>query len=415
VLLRGDRLVKGPAYGKPADAADPRADDWPTYRHDTRRTGSTAAAGPARLKPLWSGEVGANPPAEWSAEWDRKDGGRLSAPVVAEGLALVSASDRHRLVALDAKTGERRWSFTAGGRIDSPPTVHRGLCLLGARDGWVYCLRAGDGELVWRFRAAPDERRVLAYGQLESPWPVVGGVLVYEGLAYFAVGRHSASDGGVFVGALEPATGRLVWAERPAKYPGVPDVLTGEDGTVQMSLWQFDARSGKNGPTKEDRLRGGRLGLLNDAWYDRPIAMRKNLQAWVADDSAGQMLAFNDRVTCVFTACTKLAGGNGKMSGHASLSGELADGRDWTVKMPLGVRLRAMALTPERLYVAGLLADEKSDDPPSPVVRAYALADGKLLGEAALDGPPVHDGLIVAGGRVYVATEGGRLTCLGEK
>ena len=44
---------------------------------------------------------------------------------------------------------------TAGGRIDTPPTIADGLCLFGSHDGWVYCLRAADGRLAWRFRAAP--------------------------------------------------------------------------------------------------------------------------------------------------------------------------------------------------------------------------------------------------------------------
>jgi hypothetical protein len=37
--------------------------------------------------------------------------------------------------------------------------------------------------LVWRYRAAPLERRIVVRGQLESPWPVAGGVIVVDGLA----------------------------------------------------------------------------------------------------------------------------------------------------------------------------------------------------------------------------------------
>jgi hypothetical protein len=180
-----------------------------------------------------------------------------------------------------------------------------------------------------------------------------------------------------------------------------------------MAAWEFDAKSGKHGPAKEARLRGGRLSLLNDAWYQRPIAMRKNLQLWTADEEAGQMLVFNDQAACTFRACTSVAGGNGKMSGYALLSGKGERGQEWTVKLPLGVRVHAMALTPQRLYVAGLLSDQK-DPPATYAVRIYSLEDGKLQGQAALDSPPVHDGLVIAGGRVYVATEGGKLICLGE-
>ena len=51
------------------------------------------------------------------------------------------------------------------GRIDSPPTVYEGKVLFGSRDGCVYCLRASDGKLVWRFRAVAEGGRVLLFPQ----------------------------------------------------------------------------------------------------------------------------------------------------------------------------------------------------------------------------------------------------------
>ena len=60
--------------------------------------------------------------------------------------------------------------------------------LFGSADGYVYCLRASDGELVWRFRGAPRDERLVAFEQLESLWPVHGTVLVQDGAAYFAAG-----------------------------------------------------------------------------------------------------------------------------------------------------------------------------------------------------------------------------------
>ena len=46
--------------------------------------------------------------------------------------------------------------------------------------GWVYCLRMEDGTLIWRFRAAPMDKRLIAYEQVESLWPVHGSVLIHE-------------------------------------------------------------------------------------------------------------------------------------------------------------------------------------------------------------------------------------------
>jgi len=114
--------------------------------------------------------------------------GPLTAPVCADGRVFVARPDAHEVVALDAADGHVHWRFVANGRVDTPPTLRQGLCLFGCRSGWVYCLRATDGCLVWRLRAAPRDERIVAHGQLESPWPVPGSVLVVDGVAYFAAG-----------------------------------------------------------------------------------------------------------------------------------------------------------------------------------------------------------------------------------
>ena len=194
------RLQRGPAYDavsnlKPA-ISDPS--DWPMYRHDPSRFGSTTAAVPAAVKPIWQAALG----------------GRLTPPVEAGGVVLVAARDADAVHAFDAKDGRPLWSFTAGGRIDSPPTVHEGLVLFGSADGWAYCLRASDGALAWRFRAAPENRYVGAFGRIESAWPVHGSVLVLGGIAYLTAGRSTYLDGGTYAYGLDPKTGRVVHQAR---------------------------------------------------------------------------------------------------------------------------------------------------------------------------------------------------------
>ena len=84
-----------------------------------------------------------------------------------------------------------------------------GLAVLGCRDGWVYAFRASDGQLAWRLRAAPEERLIVDDGQLESAWPVNGSVLVVNGTVYFAAGRSSQLDDGIYLYGLDAATGRV--------------------------------------------------------------------------------------------------------------------------------------------------------------------------------------------------------------
>lgn len=161
---RSERLEKGPAYGEhelsdlqPA-ASSLQPSSWPTFRGNPARSGWTPSPVPADLKPAWQTPIG----------------GRLSSPVVADGKLLVASVDEHTVHALDAKTGVAAWSYTTGGRVDSPPTVYRGRAIFGSADGYVYCLRVADGQLIWRFRAAPDDRRLVSFEQLESVWPVHG-------------------------------------------------------------------------------------------------------------------------------------------------------------------------------------------------------------------------------------------------
>ena len=168
--------------------------DWPTYRRDAARSGFTETVVPAELKREWSAEVG----------------GRLSAVVVAGGKLFVASIDTHTVHALDAGSGEAVWSYTTGGRVDSPPTIWQGRVLFGSTDGFVYCLRASDGELVWRFRAAPADLRMGMFQQLESVWPVHGSVLLRDGELWCVAGRSLFLDGGLRLIRLDPATGRLI-------------------------------------------------------------------------------------------------------------------------------------------------------------------------------------------------------------
>jgi len=192
------RLEKGPAFSEISNLKSPASpNDWPTYRHDNARTGATKSKAPPVL----------------AKRWEAKVGSRASPPVIAAGMVFVADVDGHGVCALNVADGHVVWRFTAEGRVDSPPTYYQGLLLFGSRDGSVYCLRAADGALAWRF--LPLERRVIcAYGQPESAWPICGSILIRDGLAYVAAGRNSFVDGGIFLYALEPRSGRVVHQKR---------------------------------------------------------------------------------------------------------------------------------------------------------------------------------------------------------
>lgn len=281
-----NRLTRGGAYGKiAAPAGTPAAGDWPTYRHDAGRSGSSASAVPANLQPAW----------------EQRLGGKLSSVVVADGRLYVAQVDQHTLHALDAKGGQIQWSFTTGGRIDSPPTVDRGRVLFGSADGCVYCLRATDGELAWRFRAAPHDLRLTAFEQIESVWPVHGSVLVKDDSVYFVAGRSNFLDGGLrfirlnietgekisetIIDDRDPETGaniqeRLQVLQMPV---GLPDVLSSDGKSIYMRSQQFDSTGKRLGlgpysgqaPVHAAVQKGetahlfAPMGFLDDTWFHR--------------------------------------------------------------------------------------------------------------------------------------------------
>lgn len=242
------RLQRGPAFASPVPHPSSfivhPSEDWPTYRHDAARSGSVKTTVPTDLKRVWQTDLG----------------GKLSSVVVAEGRLLVAAVEAHTVHALDAATGKPVWSFTTGGRVDSPPTMDRGRAFFGSADGWVYCLRVADGSLVWRFRAAPQDRRLVAYDQLESAWPVSGSVLLEKGALYFVAGRSAFLDGGLRVVRLDPETGRLlsetVIDDRDPETGknlqtkmqaqdmpvALPDILSSDGRSVYMRAQAFDMK-----------------------------------------------------------------------------------------------------------------------------------------------------------------------------
>lgn len=238
----GPRLERGPAYQRAGalPAAGASADEWATYRGSAERAGFTKAALPAALSRSWAASVG----------------GKVTSPVVAEGKLFVASVDAHTLYAFDSATGKPAWHFIAGGRIDSPPTVYRGRALFGCADGWVYSLRAADGALAWRFRAATADQQMVSYDQLESVWPVHGSVLVQGGALYCVSGRSMFVDGGLRLWRLDPESGRVLsetvlndrdatgksiqdyvsWLNMPT---ALPDILSSDGRYVYMRSQPF--------------------------------------------------------------------------------------------------------------------------------------------------------------------------------
>jgi len=423
----GNRLEKGPAYNaldtRPA-TLDPSS-DWPTYRHDGRRSGATEAAVGADLAIAWRARIGTTP----------------SALVVADGKVFVAGVDAHTVHALDAADGKPAWSHTAGARVDSPPTIHNGLAVFGSTDGQVYCLRASDGALAWRFAAAPSEQRIMAFDQLESPWPVHGSVLVHDGKCWFAAGRSSYLDGGICLYALDPATGQV--AKQRAIYhadPKTGKMAPETDGFGMAGLLNdIPATDGASVFIRQMPLSpaGARAsvhlyssgGYLDPSWFNRTFwkagsAQTSGLMVLGKGVAYGVEIYTSRSRETVFTpgasayrlvcfSLTRGAAEPGAKKAKARPGAKIV----WQQRVP--IRITAMVRAGDTLFAAG---SPDTVDPADPhgawegrrggILAAFAAADGKKLAECKLPSPPVWDGLAAANDALFLATMDGSVLCL---
>ncbi|MFV2067905.1 MAG: PQQ-binding-like beta-propeller repeat protein, partial [Pirellulales bacterium] len=485
------QLERGPAYARvqKRQPAPPQPGDWPTYRHDAARSGRTSTAVSDQLKQRWKTRLIGNlasrsKPDNQSAHTDTKPtpselAPALSSLVAADGRVFVASKDDHTVHALDSNDGTILWQAMAGGRVDSPPTVYQGMVLFGSADGSVHCLDAATGELVWRFRGAATERQVVAYGQLESTWPIHGSVLIEDGAVIFAAGRSSYLDGGIYFYRLDPRTGETLSQARLTSrdtatgqqpevtgmfdLPGLlPDVLSSDGQRIYMRHTALD-REGNRADGDHSHLFCP-TGFLDSSWWHRSYwiwstRFYSGYRDWFRaghEVPAGRPLVLDKTSVYGFArkpeyfywstaqeyqlfASSKdpeLVESPVKRQRRLPAWGQRQIRYTWSRDIP--VQARAMVLAGTTLFVAGPpnLIDEKKanrrrNDPQVQATlseQAMALAnrkggllwavaaeDGSKLAEYRLDFPPVWDGMIAASGHLFCATADGSVVCFGSQ
>lgn len=268
----------------------PRPMPW-GHESGDRYTPSPAVSGGLVVWAAADGVVRATDRESGVARWTAATGGPIwSSPAVADGVVYVGSADG-MLYALDLDSGERHWAFRTEGAglasanygfdrrtIQGSPAIANGLVFVGARDGFLYAIHAGDGSLAWRY----DHQISWVIGS-----PAVDDSLVYVG-----------SSDGQFLQALDADTGaerwrtmlhNVVWSS-----PAVSgDVLVVGDG--QGHVHGLDRRTGALGWTFEvaDQVYGspvpaGRavvVGSIDGGIYALCTGDRTPTRLVVADDA----------------------------------------------------------------------------------------------------------------------------------
>ena len=446
------KFVRGPAYSENiphSSSVTDHTSDWPMYRNDRRSSGSTAASLLPNVTKVWEVDLGSSAPAR-----------RASKPTscVAVGdTVLIAVPDFHQVVALSAKDGKLIWTFTAGGRIDTPPTIDCGRAYFGCADGWLYCVQVSDGRFAWRLRGAPQERLVGALDGIESAWPIHGSPLVEDGVVYFTAGRSSFLDGGILAFAVDARTGKIIsrrtiasehamevdaGTDRLVDSGLLPDLLVGRGESIYMRQRQIFPKTETGGGIEARRAGADDVlrttsGMLDDEWFSRA-------RWYLGDRPIAEYLVFDDDAVYGVRAREAMTGYGGffvpgtegyelfaadleAVMGVGAKQVERAGKREYGIKIPkrwsvrVPVRVTSMVLCGDTLFAAGAPDILDRTDPWAAYggrrggkLLAFSAADGKILAERELDAPPILDGMAVSGGRLFVSTVDGKVLCYAQ-
>ena len=416
------------------------AADWPAYRHDMARSGLTTEPLATPLHLQWTYQSEHKPRPAWpepGRELHRLAFDYAFDVVVAQGLAFFGSSADHKLYALDLATGRERWSFFTGAPIRFAPTLEGQRVFVASDDGWVRCLNAGTGALIWEFHGGPSRELMFGNGQMTSRWPIRTGVAVAQGTVYFAAGMWPSE--GVHLYALRASDGTVVWqqVETATRYQKQPHpgsfALLGvaPQGYLVGGQAQLFTPTGRNVPAAFDRSNGHfqYYHSAPDGWGNRwggtwNMLVRDMLVGWrnhhvpdgntvigeatphpedglVAFDAATgrRRLEVRGKLRAVADGPVLYASGSGKVGAY-DLDAWL-DGKGWIVRWESDTgRTYALIKAGDALIAGG-----------DGTVAMYAAGDGRKLWETGTVGQVRS--LAVADGRLLLSTTAGHILCYG--
>ena len=441
-----------------------KAEDWPTYQHDNRRSGVTTEEVEFPLNQLWRYKSPTPPQTAWTspAKWDAYSGNAglqsmrnfdpaFYVTVVGQSVYFGSSVD-NAAHCLDAETGEQRWKHFTNSAVRLPPTIDGDRALFGSDDGHIYCVDAATGERKWKFRPAPDPRLIPSNGKLISLWPVRTGVLVNGGLAYFAASLLPWETS--YLCAVDAVTG---FADGSGGFIREEKSVTLQ-GALLSSSNSLYAPQGRSEPIVFEREGGKRVGGISGTGGvycvltedDQFIAMPANQkeaedtiriagrdrQVIVSFSGANRMivsgrhaffhqgtklkavdrkklLEVQEQINELQAANGKRAAAKKKAKGDAEkiaqLDAEMAAAGGQIAALEARKPESELWSKEEMIPMGFMLAGKTLFVGGDKVVTAYETESGKRLWSIEVDGKAY--GLAAANGQVYVSTDLGSIYC----
>ena len=197
------------------------SEDWPTFLHDNEQSGKGVASIQGKLSLRWTHRLRLPPEPAWPPPakqdfWHKKY--NLKPRVIFDrAFHIVGAGDRIYLASsaddqtrcLSLADGTQLWSHFAEAPVRLAPTVVGNRILCGGDDGFVRCLDAANGKLLWKSR--PPElgnRRIPGNGRIINEGPIRTGILVEGQTGYFGAGLFPTQ--GTYLFSLDIRDGRIL-------------------------------------------------------------------------------------------------------------------------------------------------------------------------------------------------------------
>ncbi len=328
--------------------------------------------------------------------WHYEDGFDMGAGTVTYKNRIITTNTGGFISALQAKDGEKIWTFQTNGKIYSTPAVSSNYVVVASTDSNVYCLNAINGKLVWKYNTAGPlvaspaiENNVVYIGSSDGHFKALhlasgkikwdfNGVndfvmtkpLVYAGIIYFG------SWGNAFY-ALNAATGKLAWKwadgsnNRMYSPAGCWPIAAGSKVFIvapDQYMTAFDAWSGK---------------IL---WRMKSPLIRVRESMGLSEDSSLAYIKTTD----------------GKLSAISTAANEMQ--AVFNLNLQLGYDLCAAPIVENKgvIYVPSN----------SGVVTAVDRQNHKIVWKHKVSNSNIKAIMPLKGNRVIVSTEGGQITCL---
>ncbi len=260
------------------------ADDWPMWRYNAGRWANSPCQFPATLHLQWVRELPTPRPA-WSREQYKLHFDKSYEPVVMDKTIFVPSMVSDNVTAYSTDTGIEKWRFYSDGPVRFAPVAWKNKLYFVSDDGYLYCLNARDGRLIWKFRGSPSERKVLGNDRLISDLPARGAPVLYDGKIYF--GASIWPFMGTFIHCLNAETGKSIWTNsgtgslfirQPHNAPAFSGVSP--QGYFAATEEKLIVSNGRARPAGFDRKTGDFLFFRHDARWYRKFRGGYDVAAW---------------------------------------------------------------------------------------------------------------------------------------